>query len=677
MLSVVALGGAQIKHRNQLIDLRSRKAAALIAFLALHPTGTETRERLCGLLWSDSPPDKARASLRQVLHGLRSALEEVGFGGFHLDRETVRLDPSRVSVDTRTILLELEQRRIPAALASLNLPHEALMEGFDGLDPDLDVWLTIQRRLWRERLEGLLFPLASGGHGSDVMIAAATVLMNIDPTNEDACRTLMRVRAERGEVSAALKIYNALWEHLADEYDMEPSAETQALAVELKSLPPHNPTSTGGELTALIPNRLADKPLRYAVIVGDIDTRGIPEEAAYLVSGLRQELISRLVRFREWAIFDGRHLQTDRLDAFRARWPDHVFLETYVFEQRGQLKVSFSLRLQDAGNIVWSDSFQCRIADWFEVERELVSRISATLNIHVSTARLIDAAGAPDVSLDIYDRWLRGQAIIMNWKPERDLARSIYTGILEEAPHFSPAHSSLAQLENMEHLALPGTFRTSERERRGLDHARQALRYDPFDSRAHLAFGWGSAMNSQFDQAYSAFQTALQLNENDPWTINSAALGCAYCGDIDKGRASLDQALTWGLKPTAFHAAYQGAIHFMAGDYRSALVAYDQAGDIIGDLAAWKAATLAKLGATEQAKATMNHFRAHVAKRWTGDEPPTDERMAAWFLHCFPMRSREVWDNLREGVEASGLKVPDEATIPRHPPSRQPQWEMT
>ncbi len=44
--------------------------------------------------------------------------------------------------------------------------------------------------------------------------------------------------------------------------------------------------------------------------------------------------------------------------------------------------------------------------------------------------------------------------------------------------------------------------------------------------------------------------------------------------------------------------------------------------------------------------------------------------MSGWlpgFLHCFPVRSRVVWENLREGVEASGLAVPDEEAIPRRP----------
>lgn len=672
MLSISALGGFDLAIDGSRLELRSRKSQALLAYLLLNPIPSNTRERLCGLLWSEFPEEKARASLRQVLHGLRETLEKKGFRGLVLDREIVRLDRDGIAFDIATVLDDLSRKTVPAILTSMDEPHEALLAGFEGLDPGFDVWLAIHRRLIRERFEHELLALAEENIGQETTIRAATALMNIDATNEVACRILMRVRAARGELSAGLKIYRKLWDHLADEYDMEPSPETQALAIELKSAPPVSLAAEDAPAASDAPvakpaTPRPDVPAQYVIVVAPFDARGISPEFGYLVSGLRQELMAKLIRFREWAIIDGKHVQIDAMQSFEARWPSHVWLDALVFEVGGQVRITLTVRRHNDAHIIWSDSFNFGLDSWFKIERELLSRIAATLNIHVSTARLIASSGAPDISLAVYDRWLRGQSIIMNWKPERDLARSIYRKILDEAPYFSPAHSSLAQLENMEHLALPGTFRTAEREALGLDHSRQAVRYDPFDSRAHLALGWAGAMNGHFDQAYAAFTMALELNENDPWTINSAALGCAYCGDIDYARATIENALTWGLRPTAFHAAYQGAVRFMASDYQGALAAYERAGDIIGDLAAWKAATLAHLGRTEEARQTMVHFKSHARSRWSSADDATEERLAAWLLHAFPIRARNVWENLRDGLTRAGLEIPPEDRIPRKP----------
>jgi DNA-binding SARP family transcriptional activator len=672
MLSVSALGGFDLSLAGARVEVRSRKAQGLLVYLLLNPIESETRERLCGLMWSEFPEDKARASLRQVLHGLRETLEPRGFRGLILDRDAVRLERQGVAFDVAGVLDALGRRTVPDILISVEKPPEALLAGFDGLDAGFDVWLAIQRRLLRERLERALLSVVDGG--GETTIAAATALVNIDPTNEFACRCLMEGRAARGEVSAALKVYKELWDHLDEEYDMEPSPETQALAVRLKSEPAVHAKEVETiahsvmELADTHMPSLAAKPsAQRPVVVAPFDLRGVNTDFNYLVSGLRQDLIAKLVRFREWVIIDGQHVPGEAGATFAQRWPEQIWIDGFVMQTGASLKITISVREQPAATLIWSESFRFNLDSWFEVEREVLSRIAATMNLHISTARLIASSGAPDVSLEIYDRWLRGQSIIMNWKPERDQAREIYGTILSQAPNFSPAHSSLAQLESMEHLALPGVFRSAEREAAGLEYSKRAVRLDPFDSRAHLALGWASAMNGHFDQAYAAFTTALELNENDPWTINSAALGCGYCGDVYSAVATIQQSLDFGLKPTPFHAAYQGAIRFLSGDFARAVQAYDQAGDIIGDLAAWKAASLAHLGRIDEAQMAIQHFIGHVRSRWMVQDAATEERIAAWFLHCFPIRNRQTWESLRDGVVRAGLSVPAEQDIPRHP----------
>jgi hypothetical protein len=53
--------------------------------------------------------------------------------------------------------------------------------------------------------------------------------------------------------------------------------------------------------------------------------------------------------------------------------------------------------------------------------------IASSLNVQLSAERLRRLAGEPDVSLDVYDRWLRGQS----------LNDKIRAGKLEPAPSLS------------------------------------------------------------------------------------------------------------------------------------------------------------------------------------------------------------------------------------------------
>jgi DNA-binding SARP family transcriptional activator len=660
-LRVVALGGVDLLLDDRPIQLRSRKAQALIAYLALNPAPAISRERISGLLWSEFSENRARASLRQILHSTRQVFEAEGFAGLTFDRDALRLDREAVGVDVIDALGELEGGRVPTALLRQERIADTLMAGFDGLDSNLDAWLAVQRRLIGERMESALIGILDEGPAANLAIAAGTALANLDPTNELACRRLMEAYSANGEPAMALKAYRKLWEHLDAEFGQEPTPETKALAVGLKQ-----ETSTVAARMAALPQAVERKPQR-AVVVAPFAARWVSEELTYLIDGLRLDLIGKLGRFREWVIFDGRHLNAGNSSEFNQRWPHQIWIDAHFIQDGNRLKAALVVREQPEASLIWSDTLLVDLESWFDVERQILARVAATMNLHISTARLIASSGKPDVSLEIYDRWLRGQSIIMNWRPERDQARRIYRDILTKAPNFSPAYSSLAQLDSGEHLALPGVFRDLQREAAALDYARQAVRNDPFDSRAHLALGWSSAMNEMFDQAYAAFETALSLNENDLWTMNSAALGMAYCGNVTAAKALVQRSLGLGLPPSTYHFAYQAVVSFLANDWPNSVRAHDASGNVLPDGLGWRAAALHWLGQKSEAREAARAFLDQVRQKWAGSDEPTDLRIATWFLHAFPIRDRAAWERLRDGIAGAGVPVPADSEISRHP----------
>ena len=101
---------------DRTVRLRGRKAQALLCYLSLSSPQTHSRERLAGLLWSESGEDLARASLRQTLRELRGALEAAGFDGLESARNDVGLDAARVDVDVAAALAQLGVGAIPPVL---------------------------------------------------------------------------------------------------------------------------------------------------------------------------------------------------------------------------------------------------------------------------------------------------------------------------------------------------------------------------------------------------------------------------------------------------------------------------------------------------------------------------------------------------------------------------------
>src|SRR5215470_2811188 len=101
------LGGFAIEAnvgRSIALSIRSRKARALLAYLAMKPDYRARREELATLFWGDNPDALARQSLRQCLISLRQDLC-LASPILVVDRETIGLRTQFVSVDARRFML--------------------------------------------------------------------------------------------------------------------------------------------------------------------------------------------------------------------------------------------------------------------------------------------------------------------------------------------------------------------------------------------------------------------------------------------------------------------------------------------------------------------------------------------------------------------------------------------
>ena len=234
-LSIATLGPMRIRCNDRDLAIAGRRARALIGYLALSEADTETRERLVGLLWSETEEEKARASLRQALHELRRALDDTGFDGLAADKLAIRIDRSRLAVDLWDILEEARVGRAHPLLLETERPLERLLENLETLDPAFRIWLLAKRQTLTDRARlQLETAMREEGKRTAEREVLARALMNLDPTHEEAARVRIRARAEAGDIGAALGIYKALWDLLDEEYDVEPSKETQALIAAIK-----------------------------------------------------------------------------------------------------------------------------------------------------------------------------------------------------------------------------------------------------------------------------------------------------------------------------------------------------------------------------------------------------------------------------------------------------------
>src|SRR5262249_12396624 len=92
-------GGFQARFGERSVTFPTRKAQALLAYLAVRPEEKYTRNKLAAMFWGGAGREQARQSLRQSLSTLRSTVARFHPQILMVAADCVTLDWSSMDVD--------------------------------------------------------------------------------------------------------------------------------------------------------------------------------------------------------------------------------------------------------------------------------------------------------------------------------------------------------------------------------------------------------------------------------------------------------------------------------------------------------------------------------------------------------------------------------------------------
>ena len=235
-LRVSLLGGFQARlEPDGPLSFRTRKAEALLAYLALRAGHAHRRESLAAFLWGDLRDEQARGSLRHALYELRKALAPAP-GALRTQGDRVTIDPALIDLDV-TELTRLLDAGTPAALAQAAALYRGdLLASLTVREEPWEAWVRDERERLRERaLHGLarLLDHHRKVGALEAAIATARQLLELEPLEESVHRTLMRLHGQVGQRGAALRQYQHCVAVLRRELSVEPEAETRQLCQEI------------------------------------------------------------------------------------------------------------------------------------------------------------------------------------------------------------------------------------------------------------------------------------------------------------------------------------------------------------------------------------------------------------------------------------------------------------
>ncbi len=229
-MDALFLGQATLRVSGKPLPLMTRKALALVAYLALE--GATERSRLSDLLWTDLDRASGRGNLRRELYRLHPtplwAMLDRGADrlGFHTELPT----------DVVTFEEHITAGRLAEALLLYRGP---LLRGLDLQGAEgFEEWLTERRQRLEDTYHAALAQharaLETAGDLRGALVAQLD-LLRADELQERAYREAMRLHALLGERGLALLCYKNLQEVLARELGLIPLPETTALAERIRA----------------------------------------------------------------------------------------------------------------------------------------------------------------------------------------------------------------------------------------------------------------------------------------------------------------------------------------------------------------------------------------------------------------------------------------------------------
>lgn len=551
VLEISLLGGFGLRVSGREIAV-SRKARALLAYLATNPGQPVTRDTVSDLLWSRRGADQQRHSLRQTLVELRRIFAAEGIEPLQADIGTLKLIPERVAVDA----VRMREAAAGASTADWaeadRLYTGPFLHNFPAIAQGFDDWLGQERATWAERALEALARLADTSLREGDARTAVTLcerMLAIDPLREDNHRRLMTAYAAAGRRADAVRQYHACVTVLRHDLDVGPSRETEELFQRLR---------TGND-------KIADKPSGFSeafsrgpeprptegppwIAVLPFRAMGPDPAPAYFAEGLAEDIVCALASMREPVVISTNstrgYLSRDLSLAAIGRQLNVRYIVTGNIRMSGhRLRLSVELAEAASSAILWASVFDTANAQLFDVQDEISASVAATLVPRVNDSELRHSRQRPG-DASAYHLMLQARELI--FRLERvsfEQAGDLLRRAMAMDPNYAPIQSTIADWFSLrigQGWSPDPAQDTSELQR----SARRAISLDSGNARALAILGHNrTILNREYDEALRLFDRALSAAPNDAESIMWSGPTFAYAGNASEAVRRLERAI--------------------------------------------------------------------------------------------------------------------------------------
>lgn len=271
----------------------------------------------------------------------------------------------------------------------------------------------------------------------------------------------------------------------------------------------------------------------------------------YFSDGLSEEILNLLAQIRELQVigrtssfaFKGRNVDLREIgDQLGAGY----ILEGSVRKAGDQLRITAQLIEAEDGTHLWSESYDRRLENIFQIQDEIAGAIVDTLKVSLTGKGRSAANDYGTDSIPAYDRFLEARRLIRK-RDRSDLlsARGLLDEALELDPQFAPALAARAQVALFlsDSIHAYGDTPIADSVARAEVLLERALAVNPQLASAHAVRGLKHHIVRDFDRASKALARALELNPSHGDALNWRLLTLGSAGRTSERIAFAEKAV--------------------------------------------------------------------------------------------------------------------------------------
>lgn len=542
-LSFRVLGGFAVENGSGIaLSLPTRKARALLGYLAANADRPQPRGKLTTLLWSDHGDKQARHNLNQSLVAIRKLGQQSDLSLLRTNGDNIWLARDNVEIDVARFRSLFENNPAEAA----GLYAGPLLEGLPSPDPGFEEWLIPARMALHEQACIALEMASTGAAQQGQMNAAldfARRLVSLDPLREEAHRLLMRQLCEAGDRAGALRQYQTCVDTLKRELQVEPELATRALYVEVREHRGLNSVSRP-RMDILGTSESFNKP---TIAVLPFDDLGDAKRADNLADGLAEDLITALSKLHQLFVIP-RQFTTSYKD--RKATVQQAATELGVrYALTGSIRIAgnkmrCSIQLIDTAHRkqIWAESYDGVIDELFAVSDDIIRQILIELQVRLTTGDGIRVTSRGTRDLKAWLLFVQGHEEGNKFRRESIMrARELFEAAHRADPDWSLPFAMIGWTHFLE--AQRGwSVSREESIRLGMELAQRATIRDPNDPWAYRVLNGFLFLAGDYDQGIALAEKAVTLAPNDSLTLASFAYKLFLVDEIDRALEIFERA---------------------------------------------------------------------------------------------------------------------------------------